>query len=101
MGSNCTNGGVTSNKRDVILIGEGIPEIFEPSERSPAVYLHIRPDTLCAGHMALGKDGSVKRVMVSPSEVDGRHGMFGGQFVYSSDGRFPFTAPIHVFDRFE
>lgn len=31
----------------------------------------------------------------------GMYGMFGGNFVYSSDSRFPSDSPIKVFDRFE
>lgn len=27
--------------------------------------------------------------------------MFGGQFIYSSDSRFPSDQPIHIHDRFE
>ena len=30
-----------------------------------------------------------------------RHSMFGGNFIYTSDSRFPFDAPIKVHDRVE
>ena len=35
-------------------------------------------------------------------KVEGELGpMFGGNFIYSSDSRFPSDSPIKVFDRFE
>lgn len=35
------------------------------------------------------------------SGLDRGHGMFGGNFVWSSDSRFPSRTPIKVHDRFE
>lgn len=67
----------------VTLIGEGIPEIFEPSLDRPAVYLLKRADgSLCASF------DPVKR---SP---------FGGAFIWSCDSRFRdiSEAPIPIHD---
>lgn len=35
----CTNGGASSKATRFVLIGKGVPEIFAPSEASPALYL--------------------------------------------------------------
>jgi hypothetical protein len=83
-----TNSGVTSQAYDALLVGEGIPEIFEASGRpilklvkrhlfgNPVPYLHVQP-------------------------VEGTGYMFGGNFVYSSDSRFPNDYPLPVHDRQE
>lgn len=90
-GPDCTNNGLSSRHDTVLLIGEGVPEIFEAKDGDAVVELvrwspcgkevvHVRP----AG--ALNKD---------------RHFMFGGNFIYSSDSRFPNQYPIPIHDRFE
>ena len=89
--SDCTNGGLTSKFDQFILTGEGIKGPFEPSERTPELklvrrniygkeYIHAepvdRPDSGNVGYMA------------------------GGNFIYTSDSRFP-TYPVSVHDRQE
>ena len=88
----CTNKGVTSQATSFLLVGEGVPEIFEESPRVPTLvlvrrwvgtpneYLHAEP-------------------LVQPTGGVGP--MAGGNFVYSTDGRFPSKYPISVHDRFE
>lgn len=88
----CTNGGISSKHNRFLLVGEGVPEIFEESEDMPTmklvrrslfgrVYLHIepieRPANGCVGWMA------------------------GGNFAYSCDSRFPNDYPISIHDRCE
>lgn len=87
--SDCTNGGVTSRAIDVVLIGKGIPEIFEPNERTPAVFLGERRD----GSPCAYPDESPRPMQY----------MFGGNFVWTSDSRFRAIseAPIPVHDRQE
>jgi hypothetical protein len=90
-GTDCTNGGITSKVSKAILVGDGIPEIFTPNEDAPALrlvrrnidgeYLHAEP--------VEGKDA--KRV----------GWMTGGNFIYTSDARFPSRQPISVHDRQE
>jgi len=62
----------------------------------------------CVDFECLGEDWSSKhqivRVVGRPLDEDGkprRGGMFGGNFIESSDSRFPVQAPIPVHDRFE
>jgi hypothetical protein len=86
------NGRPLSNLTDrvchVTLCGKGVVELSEPSDLSPALvlvrrmlsdgeYLHAEPDT------------------------NGDRSSFGGNFVWTSDGRFPSKYPIPVHDRFE
>ena len=93
MGRDCTNHGVTSDKKTAILISNdfaAFPEVFEVDEDSPA--LEIRP-----GH------GGRQFVAVPAGTPENRYPMFGGHFVYSSDSRFTCASgqPIHVHDRYE
>lgn len=97
----CTNGGVTSRHTSLVLTGEGIPQIFEPTEEHPEV-------RLCVEDLGFGK-----RVCARPVLSDGRvlgvdvdgcgPWMDGGNFVYTCDSRFPrfsdtgmhFPIPVH------
>ena len=87
-----TNGGVSSTHASFILCGDGIPELFEATDDTPALilvrrtiageeYLHAQP---------LRPEGDRT---IGP--------MFGGNFVTTSDSRFPQRYPIPVHDRFE
>lgn len=89
-GGGSTNGGVSSTYDAFILVGPGVDGPFEPSDDCPALvlvrrnisgeYLHVEPPAAVGG-------------MVGP--------MFGGNFVYTSDSRFPGRYPIPVHDRYE
>ena len=86
--TDCTNGGITSCYNHLVLVGAGIPEIFEANDEMPALILKVR----------------YGRLYAEPAEdpEPGRVGwMFGGNFVYSSDSRFPCAYPIPVHDRQE
>jgi hypothetical protein len=85
----CTNGGITSKVDKIILVGENIPKIFEVGEGKP--YLEL--ETSHTGYIK-----AVPRNFKQNGEIGG---MFGGNFVYSSDSRFPSKQPIPVHDRFE
>jgi len=89
MGTDCTAGGVTSGHKDALLIGEGVPEIFEQSSERPTLVLRRGP----------GGRQYVAEPLVQPEGMCGP--MFGGHFIYTSDSRFPSDQPIHVHDRFE
>jgi len=85
--NDCTNGGVSSMVYEAVIVGDGIPEIFAPSENAPALklvrriicgspYLHLEP-------------------------VESGQYMYGGNIAYSSDGRFPNDYPLKIHDRQE
>jgi len=88
MGDDCTNHGVTSGKDRALLVGEGIPEIFEADDMP---ILKIVPGYGSREYMAIPYDCDISKT----------YAMFGGHFIYSCDGRFPYDHPIHVHDRFE
>lgn len=83
-----TNGGVSSFNDTIFLIGEGVPEVFEENNKYPVLklvrrgtYLHAEPNWKpTPGHIGW---------------------MMGGNFIYSSDSRFPNDYPIAVHDRQE
>ena len=89
-GIDCTNNGVTSETSQTFVV----PCEFGPISSDWAEereYVILVP----------GKAGN--RMHVKPEGV-GRHTMFGGNFVYSSDSRFKEnygSNPIHVHDRIE
>ena len=85
----CTNGGVTSHNNTVLLIGENVPEIFEPGDL-PVLKLVKRQ-----------LSGDDKPPYLHAQPIEGNGYMMGGNFIYSSDSRFPSNYPIPVHDRRE
>lgn len=92
-GSDCTNGGISSNHKRLTLIGKDTPPIFEPTDDAPPVtvvrrnisgreYLHLVP---C--------DENAKPL---PGWW-----MFGGNYADASDSRFPHSYPLAIHDRQE
>lgn len=93
-GVDSTNRGISSKFGLFILVGKGVPEVHEVTDKTPALklvrhivageeYLHVEPiDPVPKGHFGW---------------------MMGGNFVYSPDGRFrdinPY--PLAVHDRSE
>ena len=98
-GQDCTNNGVSSRFNTLIAasiyVGE-IPEVFPSLPDSSNVVI-------------VAYRGQFKDWVAYPVTPDGEiltRGMFGGNFIYTSDSRLAeFTgfslAPIPVFDRFE
>ena len=94
----CTYSGISSKfSRLTILptestnkVGINIPGIFHPSEDCPGIYIFHRPqfdDLIACPDIEYGTGKS--------------WWMFGGNFIYTSDSRFPAKNPIKVFDRNE
>ena len=84
----CANGGISGKVDSVVLTGPGIAENVEPTAEAPEV--ELLPANIGPGFKA-----------VPAKHGDGAGPMFGGCFIYSSDGRFPSTAPIALHDRWE
>lgn len=89
---NCSNCGISSIFKEVTLIGDNIPPIFEADPlEAPAV-------RIVAGNLP----NTVKAVVDGMESIQGMCGpMFGGCWIYSSDSRFPGGEPIALHDRFE
>lgn len=82
----CTNGGASSTVDDFLLIGpEAANQQKENLDR--ILVLDIKHGLLRAVPLELWQSGTWV--------------MFGGNFVYTSDSRFPSDQPIKVFDRVE
>jgi hypothetical protein len=82
----CTNGGITSKMNSLIL--GGVPNCPFTGDENNTVVLVER----CTGYVCA----------VPVKQPEGMCGpMFGGNFIYSSDSRFPSNYPIPVHDRFE
>ena len=87
IGTDCTNNGVTSGKTHAVLIWPDGPKLVAPTEDLPVLELRY------------GRGG--RRFIAIPYGWADDYPMFGGHFIYSSDGRFPSDQPIHVHDRKE
>jgi hypothetical protein len=88
---NCTNGGVTSMHDTLLLVGEGIEGPDEDRGDRPVVRL-VRRNLRGMGIYLHAEPMENKK---------GKHFMAGGNFIYTSDSRFPCDYPISVHDRQE
>lgn len=79
--------GISNKVQKAILVGPGVPEIFSVTEDTPALYLQQRTFR--------GKT----TLYVTPTNESGigKYG-FSGNFIYTSDARFPSDAPIKIHD---
>ena len=83
-----TNGGVSSRYHSVVLVGNDVEGPFEAEGKENVLQLIYR-----ARH---------KDFIAAPlDDGQGRHYMFGGNFLYTSDSRFPVSHPVKIFDRLE
>ena len=84
-----TNNGLTS-KEDTIVLHHG-----------PGIDIDMIPDNelILIERNLFGK----KANFAVPASIarSGRHSMFGGNWIHTSDSRFPSDAPISVHDRIE
>lgn len=91
-GQDCTNHGLTEKANNITIVGDGIPEIFEANDKTPAFkvvrrvifgeqYLHLEP--------------------VNPPPAGWIGWMNGGNVADSSDSRFPAKYPLRIHDRAE
>lgn len=86
----CTNNGISAKVNDIMLCGEGIPEIFEASEDMP-------PFRLVKRNLSNGE-----YLHVEPWEhPEGSGWMFGGNICKTSDSRFPSRYALNIHDRQE
>lgn len=109
--TDCTNGGITMNYGRFVLTGDGVDGPFEPDADTPELrlvarkglgrggttYLHAVPVYDTCGQMF----STFANVQPGIPGAPVRGGMMGGNFVTTSDSRFPSDYPIPVHDRFE
>jgi hypothetical protein len=80
---------VLHDVKRVTLIGEGLPEIFEPDNKAPAVKIGF---TEFSGR---------KHFHAVPIGLEKEWTMSSGSFIWTSDSRFPFDYPVCLHDRVE
>jgi hypothetical protein len=74
----CTNGGMSSKATQFVVVGEGLPEIFSPSDDAPLAFLF-------PGHVR----NSWRVVPADPRDTGKLAGpMFGGNYVGTCDSRW-------------
>ena len=88
----CTNGGLTARTSSIILTSNDIelPKIFDIEPRKD-VHMEMRMRTAA---------GSTFPIVV-PLDYDDKWYMFGGNFAWCSDSRWPFAWPVKIFVRHE
>lgn len=86
--SDCTNNGVSSTSNNATLIWDESDEEIKNN----------MPKGGCI--LVLTKGLGTRKYMAVPLG-EKRWAMFGGNFIYTSDSRFPSDQPIHIHDRFE
>lgn len=88
----CSNKGLSSETDSLIMVDEN-GDSFDCVHSTDGDYLVLIKD-ICGG---------VERLRAIPKSLldSGKWTMFGGNFVYSSDSRFPSSTPIKVHDRVE
>ena len=90
----CTNHGISSAVNQMNVIGEGIPQMYEPSEDAPGVKIVKR--------ILFGREYIHCEPLDRPT---GRGWMMGGNFIYSCDSRFRdvnnYPIPIHDRQEFQ
>lgn len=88
-----SNRGISSRVDTVIVVGQGVDEVFTATEKEPAVEV----DTVTF-------DGKTT-YHLRPYGEPGKHYMAGGTFVFTSDSRFrelfPFYGAVPLHDRHE
>jgi hypothetical protein len=94
-----TNGGVSSFFSKFILTGKGLPEIFSPNSDAPELRYCV--EEVMPGLTRICARPVVNGMVRGVEEHDNRCWMFGGNFVYTCDSRFPQDFPIPVHDRGE
>ena len=92
----CALNGVSVNNESIILVHESISSPSEVKENEP--YLVLKKRELF-GSTYLHAEPYVNGKPINQGEPG--HLMFGGNFIYTSDSRFPNKYPIPVHDRFE
>ena len=90
-GGDFTLGGVSSDHNNLILLGDRVAGVFSPSEEIPAVLLVER---VIYGNTYL----SAVPCDSEGEKLAGQYA-FGGNFIYTSDSRFPSKQPIPIHDR--
>lgn len=86
----CTNKGLSSRHDSFVLVSGDIPANFVPDEKFQ--YLKLVKRNIC------GKVYLHAEPLTPPAGIGW---MAGGNFIYSSDSRFPGDYPISIHDRQE
>jgi hypothetical protein len=102
----CTNGGISSTHNNVLLVGPGIPEIFEEDEDTPVVNLVNNSRGQGAPYnpeIHHWHDEDVYLVLEPADVPKGTWTMAGGNYAGSSDSRIHEICPypISIHDRIE
>jgi hypothetical protein len=90
-----TKGGLTSKFTCAVLVGEDVPQHVEATEELPGLVLVKRTIT-----PQLSAGPAYEYLHAEPADLNQQGALcaFGGNFVHTSDSRFPSMYPIPVHD---
>lgn len=97
-GCDCTNNGISSRFKDLILIGEGVEGFIKVDlDNPPENVVHLVKRNIFDGEYL-----HVEPLDGQYSDAENRKWyMAGGNFCYTSDSRFPSDYPLAIHDRYE
>lgn len=88
----CTNNGLSSRFNKLLLVGEGVEGHLDTDEEED--FLILKEVKFFKG------EGTFLKAI--PYSLKDKFGVqFGGNFIYTTDSRFPSEQPIKVYDRVE
>lgn len=87
-----TNNGITSRFNRFILVDSEVSGPFEPDQKTPALRLVRR---------TIANKPYIHAEPLAPVPPGHVGYMFGGNFIFTSDSRFPSSYPIPVHDRMD
>ena len=90
---NCSNEGISSRFKTLILVGDNIPEIFEGNDDNSNVIKIVKRDFGNRIYYHCEPINKIRNGLIGY--------MSGGCFVYTCDSRFPFDYAIPLHDRCE
>ncbi len=98
----CTNNGISSKYDAFVLVVPDVIGPFSPNETCPALYhCYLNPKRLY-GHGFPDEIMHYAFPFPCPNNSRAFNGyMFGGNWLFSSDSRFPSKTPIRIMDRKE
>jgi len=93
----CTADGITGKVKCILLVDDSIRAPFKVAENEIYLVLVRRQFPLSGKGEYIHAEPRMNGKNINGLD----YGMFGGNFIYTSDSRFPSNYPIPVHDRFE
>jgi len=92
----CTNQGLSSKVKQIIIVGNDVPQAFEVDSKTPAFKVVTRwKGTDREYHHLEPLEPLNKKDLRTIGPV------FGGNYAFTNDSRFTYPYPLPIYDRYE